>query len=89
MCGLKNAITEMARRGAQALLVPQESLFYRNSFARMSVASKYALPTVTSNSTLIEAGALALLNYSEAEQNERFAWFVDKILRSAKWLSSR
>jgi putative ABC transport system substrate-binding protein len=27
---------------------------------------------------------LALLTHSPAEQDERFAWFVDKILRGAK-----
>lgn len=81
---LENAIMEMARRGAQALMVPQAPLFYENAVPLMTAASKYALPTVTESGELINAGALALLTHSRAEQNERFAWFVDKILRGAK-----
>jgi putative ABC transport system substrate-binding protein len=81
---VENAIMEMARRGAQALMVPQESVFYENPVPLMTAAFKYALPTITANSELMAAGALALFSYSEAEQNERFAWFVDKILRGAK-----
>jgi putative ABC transport system substrate-binding protein len=80
----ENAIMEMARRGAQALMIPQAPLFYENPVPLMTAASKYALPTITENGGLIEAGALTGLNHSSAEQNERFAWFVDKILRGAK-----
>ena len=81
---VERAITEMARRGAQALMVPQEPLFYEKPVPLMTVASKYALPTVTANGAILEAGALVLLVHSENEQDERFAWFVDKILRGAK-----
>jgi putative tryptophan/tyrosine transport system substrate-binding protein len=80
---VENAITEMARRGAQALMVPQEALFYENPDPLMTAASKYALPTLWANN-LMAAGALAFFTYSNAEQNERIAWFVDKILRGAK-----
>jgi putative ABC transport system substrate-binding protein len=79
-----SAIREMARRGAQALIIPQESLFFENPALVMSLASQYALPAVTSNGSIVEAGALAVLTTSLDEQNERFAWFVDKILRGAK-----
>ncbi len=81
---VENAIAEMARRGAQALMVPQEPLFFENPVPLMKVASKYALPTVTANGNIIAAGALVLLAHSGDEQDERFAWFVDKILRGAK-----
>lgn len=81
---VEKAITEMARRGAQGLMVPQEPLFYENSVPVMTVASKFALPTATANGSILIAGALVFLNYDGDEQDERFAWFVDKILRGAK-----
>jgi len=81
---VQNAITEMARRGAQGLMVPQEPLIYENPVPVMAVASKFALPTIAANSALVQAGALAKLSHSGQEQLERFAWFVDKILRGAK-----
>ncbi len=65
-------------------MVPQEPLFSENSAPLMSVASKFALPTVTASGNMIEAGALAYLSHSAAEQNERFAWCVDKILHGVK-----
>ena len=80
---VERAITEMARRGAQALLVPSEPLFYENPVPLVTLASKFALPIVTGNRNFVEAGALALLGHSPEEQSERFAWFVDKILRGA------
>ncbi|HEX7437212.1 MAG TPA: ABC transporter substrate binding protein, partial [Caldimonas sp.] len=57
---------------------------FENPVPLMKVASKYALPTVTANGNIIAAGALVLLAHSGDEQDERFAWFVDKILRGAK-----
>ncbi len=81
---VEKAIMEMARRGAQALMVPVAPLFYENAAALMAAASKYALPTVGEDGDLVNAGALASLSHSGAEQNERFAWFVDRILRGAK-----
>lgn len=81
---VERAITEMARRGAQALMVPQEPLFFENPVPLMTLASRYALPTVTANGNIVDAGALILLAHSGDEQDERFAWFVDKILRGAK-----
>ena len=81
---MEAAITEMARRGAQALMVPQGRLFYENPVALMAVASKFALPTVAANGSVVAAGGLAYLSHSAQEQRERFAWFIDKILRGAK-----
>jgi putative ABC transport system substrate-binding protein len=74
---------EMARRGAQALMVPQEPL-YENPIPLMAAASNYGLPTISANGSIMAAGGLALLTHSDDEQSERFAWFVDKILRGAK-----
>jgi putative ABC transport system substrate-binding protein len=65
-------------------MVPQEPLFFENPVPLMTVVSKYALPTVAENRSIVRAGGLALLTHSAEEQDERFAWFVDKILRGAK-----
>ncbi len=81
---VETAIAEMARRGSRGLMVPQEPLFYENAVPLMTIASKFSMPTATSNGNILQAGALLFLNYTGEEQNERFAWFVDKILRGAK-----
>ena len=80
---IEGAVTEAFRRGAQALLVPQEPVF-QDPGPLMAATSRYALPTVSGGGNLLEAGALAILTHSSQEQNERFAWYVDKILRGAK-----
>ena len=51
---VERAITEMARRGAQALMVPQEPLFFENPVPLMTLASRYALPTVTANGNIVD-----------------------------------
>ena len=81
---MENAIKEMARRGAQALLVPSDGLFYTSRITLMTAASKYALPTLTGDRRLLADGALAFYIYSDAEQDQRYASFVDRILRGAK-----
>jgi putative ABC transport system substrate-binding protein len=81
---MERAITEMARRGAQALMVPQEPLFYENPVPLMVVALRFSLPTIGASGSIVEAGGLAVLSHSGQEQRERFAWFIDKILRGAK-----
>jgi putative tryptophan/tyrosine transport system substrate-binding protein len=81
---LQNAVAEMARLRAQALWVPPGGVFYANRVALIAAASKYALPTVTQDKGMLAEGAFAFFAYSEAEQNQRYASFVDRILRGAK-----
>ena len=81
---LESAIAEMARRRAQALLVPGDGLFIDNRVPLMSAALRYALPTVTVGRDMVEAGALVSYAASDAEQDQRYAAFVDRILRGAK-----
>jgi ABC-type uncharacterized transport system substrate-binding protein len=81
---VENAITEVARRGAQALLVPIDPLFSESRVPLMTAASKHALPTITQERRMLAEGALSNLTYSDAEQDQRFASFVDRILRGAK-----
>ena len=80
---LEPAIVEAARLGAQGLLVPQEPIF-QDPVPLMAAASKYALPVVSASAAVVEAGGLASLAHSSQEQSERFAWFVDRILRGSK-----
>ena len=81
---LENAIAEMARRRAQALFVQRDTLFHNNRVPLMSTALRYALPTIGTSKEILEAGALVFYAPNEAEQNQRYAAFVDRILRGAK-----
>jgi putative ABC transport system substrate-binding protein len=80
---LENAIAELARQRAQALFVQSDDLFTDNRVALMSAALRYALPTLASGE-MLEAGALVSYLPDAAEQNQRTAAFVDRILRGAK-----
>ena len=81
---LENAISEMARQRAQALFVQGDDLFGDNRVPLMSAASRYALPTLATNKEVLEAGALVFYGNSKAEQAQRNAAFIDRILRGAK-----
>ena len=81
---LENAIAEMARRRAQALFVQSDGLFDNNRVPLMSAALRYALPTIGTSKEILEAGALVFYAPNEAEQYQRYAAFVDRILRGAK-----
>ena len=81
---MENAITELARRGAQALFVPGFGLLIASRVPLMVAASKHALPTVAMDRRMLAEGALAILDISWAEQDRRFASFVDRILRGAR-----
>jgi len=81
---LESAVAEMARGRAQALFVNRESLFFDNRAPLMSAAQRYALPTLAGNKEMLEAGALVYYANSDAEQDQRVAAFIDRILRGAK-----
>jgi putative ABC transport system substrate-binding protein len=81
---LDNAIAEAVRQRAQALMVPTDSLFYTHRVHIMNTALRYALPIVSDDPDLLEAGAMLSYSISPSEQNRRYAAFVDKILRGAK-----
>ena len=59
-------------------------LNYDNRVALTSAALKYKLPTIAPDPGWLEAGALAYFGVSDAEGKERYAAFVDRILRGAK-----
>jgi ABC-type uncharacterized transport system substrate-binding protein len=81
---LENAIVELARRRAQALFVQVDDLFYDNRVPIMNAALRYALPTLSVGRDMVEAGALVSYAATDAENEERYAAFVDRILRGAK-----
>jgi putative ABC transport system substrate-binding protein len=81
---LPNAVAEVSRRGGQALLVPQDGLFYDNRVEIMQAALKHALPTTVSRRYIREIGALISYGPTDAENNDRAAAFIDRILRGAK-----
>jgi putative tryptophan/tyrosine transport system substrate-binding protein len=82
--GLTNAVAEVARQGAQMLLVPPDFLFYDNRVELMRAALQHALPTTVSRLYIHEVGALLSYDPAESEQVARGAAFVDKILRGAR-----
>jgi putative ABC transport system substrate-binding protein len=81
---LESAIAEIARQRAQALLVVSDGLFTDNQVPLMSAALRYALPTIVANKGMLEAGALVAYDSSDEESIQRYAAFVDRILRGAK-----
>jgi len=81
---LEGAIAEMAGQRAQALFVQGDDLFVDNRVPLISAALRYALPTLATNKEMLEAGALVFYGNSKAEQRQRDAAFVDRILRGAK-----
>ena len=81
---LEGAIAEMARRRAQALFLNRETLFFDHRVPLMSAALRYALPTLAADKEMLDAGALVSYAHTDAEQYQRNAAFVDRILRGAK-----
>jgi putative ABC transport system substrate-binding protein len=81
---LENAVAEVARRRAQALMVGHEQIFYSNRVVLMRAALRHALPTIVGYRDYVEAGGLLTLDIDSAENDRIFAYFVDKILRGAK-----
>jgi putative tryptophan/tyrosine transport system substrate-binding protein len=80
---LENAIGDVARKRGQALIVPTDLLFYDNGRTVVRTALKHALPTMIDVRIVSELGALFSYEPNEAEQNQRAAALMDKILRGA------
>jgi putative ABC transport system substrate-binding protein len=81
---LENAVAEVARQRGQALIAPDEGLILENRVEFIRAAQKHALPIMSGQKILLEAGALVSYGFSWAERRRRGAYFVDKILRGAK-----
>jgi putative ABC transport system substrate-binding protein len=59
-------------------------LFYDNRIQIMRDALRHMLPTVVERKSMLGAGALVCYADTVAELNNRFASFIDRILRGAK-----
>ncbi len=81
---LENAVAEIARRRAQALVVADDALFFTHRVSIMNAALRYGLPTLVEALEMLKAGAVLSYSVSLSEQRRRYAAFVDKILRGAK-----
>jgi len=81
---IEGAVSDAARRGAEALDFPVDSLFYSNRVVTMRAALRHALPTIVGDRDILEAGGLLSLSIDEAEAYRTLAYFLDKILRGAK-----
>jgi putative ABC transport system substrate-binding protein len=81
---VQDAVAEAARQRAQALFVPVDTLFYETRAEIMRAALKHVLPTMAQRITVQEDGALIAYDPTLAEENDRNAAFIDRILRGAK-----
>ncbi len=81
---LENAVAEVARRRAQALIVARKSCFTRTGSC--SCAPRFGMRSrrLLASRAYVEAGGLLSLGFDSAENDRVFAYFVDKILRGAK-----
>jgi len=80
---LEAAVTEVARRGGQALDISVDDMFFENSATILSAALRNRLPTVVPEPEMVEAGGLMAYEALD-ESYERMVALIDKILRGAK-----
>ena len=81
---IKEAFAEMARAGAQGLVILGDTFFTQQSRQLASLALKHRLPMISTTREQVDAGGL--LSYGEnARENFRLAaGYVDKILKGAR-----
>lgn len=80
---LPDAIAEVARQGAQAIYVPNDSLFDENATIILRAALRHRLPAMVTGPTALAEGGLLSHSIDFAERDSRVAAIVDKILRGA------
>ena len=81
---LSRALEDVARQGAQALIVRADPVFESNRDQIMRLANRFGLPTMTEGRQFVEAGALASYAPKSAEVRLQTAALIDKILRGTK-----
>ena len=81
---LEDAVAQVARRGGQAIYVPNDDLFDENAAVIMRAALRHRLPTMVTGPELLKAGGLLSHSINFHERDFRVAAIVDKILRGAK-----
>lgn len=81
---LEGIIAEVARSGADALIVRGDPLFSSNRDQIAFLALKHALPTVAEGRQFVAAGCLVSYAPNYSAMGRDMATFVDKILKGAK-----
>jgi putative ABC transport system substrate-binding protein len=82
---INGAIEQLARDGAQALVMPSILFVNEHGPVIVEAATKAGLPTMADESQFVrEAGALIAYSTTFAEQCRRRAEYIDHILRGAK-----
>ena len=79
-----HAFAKLRRLRAEALVVPSDGLFISNAAWIMRAAARQAMPTMVDLRSMVLCGGLVSYTYSGTEEDQRFASFVDQILRGAK-----
>lgn len=77
------AFDKAARRGAGAMFVFDDALFYAEAARLGSLATSTRLPVMGGNSVIADAGCLASYGADRLDLVRRSAIFVDKILKGA------
>ena len=79
------AIAQLARQGAQALVLPGSDIDWQRRIEIVDAAMRRRLPTMAWDADIVrEAGALIAYNRSLVEQDRLRAEYIDRILRGAK-----
>ena len=81
---LASALEELARRRIDALFVVTDGLFIDNREAILGAAAGHRWPAAVEGRDMLDAGALVAYEAVMADQLERMATFIDRILRGAK-----
>ncbi len=82
---IEAAVAQLARQRAQALMLFLDSFAITNATEIIAEAMKRGLPTIVTQSALVQkAGALASYASVPEEASRRAAYYTDRILRGAK-----
>ena len=80
---IANGFAVMARQNAEALIVPQESLFQQQKNQIVELVTKHRLPSIGAYGEYVEAGGLMSYGQNISENFKRAATYVDKIFKGA------
>ncbi len=81
---IEPAFAEMARVGAQGLIVPLEGLFIQQRRQIVALASKARLATISTESEFAKEGGLLSYGADQSAMFRQMAVYVDKILKGAR-----
>jgi putative tryptophan/tyrosine transport system substrate-binding protein len=81
---LDTALKNLAGAHVQAVIVPQDSMFFSEHRRIAALAALERLPTVWTTSLLVEEGGLISYGVDEVDSFRRAAIFVQKLLNGAK-----